>query len=321
MRPRLVMHLDSNSKAWTATVILQLVADGKLHLRDTVQRWLPGLLPNGGRITIRELLNHTSGLASARDFDPHLQAAISRVTDPALRARLVLALRRERSDPAARTPAMLLVRLVAAQPLLFPPGTGWHYTNEGYDILGMIAARAGGEPLGALYQRRIIEPLRLAGAAYRPQGVIKAAHPQEYSIGSHGSATDATGWYRGGNGAGAGIVADAADEGRFLTALMQGRLIPPAELRAMLTPTAVSENYGFGLVRTPSGCAGMAFQHGGAGYSTTSSVFVSRDGSRVAVVLADGNTLGSRLSLDPGGGNSVVIASLRLFCSAWGHNE
>src|SRR5690348_6921627 len=56
-------RVASLAKTYTATVVLQLVGEGKLRLTDTVERWLPGLVPGGDKINIRQLLNHTSGLA------------------------------------------------------------------------------------------------------------------------------------------------------------------------------------------------------------------------------------------------------------------
>ena len=64
MRPGARMRLESVSKLWTATLIMQLVARNRLSLDDTVEHWLPGLLPAGRRITVRELLDHTSGLVN-----------------------------------------------------------------------------------------------------------------------------------------------------------------------------------------------------------------------------------------------------------------
>ena len=68
MRPDARMRLESVSKLWTATLILQLAGEGKLRLDDTVEHRLPGLLPYGDRITIRELLNHTSGMIDNNDI-------------------------------------------------------------------------------------------------------------------------------------------------------------------------------------------------------------------------------------------------------------
>ena len=316
MQPNARMHLDSNSKAWTAALILQLVGEGRMRLDDTVEHWLPGLLPYGDRITVRELLNHTSGLIDDNDISSDPTRYIRKVNDPILRAEILRRWHREQVDPTAQAPTLLVVRFAAALPLRSVPGTTYHYSNIGYDVAGLIAAKVGGAPLATLFRRRIIEPLGLASAEYKPQGEVAGPHPRDYSVRLDGTLVDATGWYRLTHGAGAGIVSDAADEGHFLTALMQGKLLQPTELTAMKTPTAASGDYGLGLARRSSGCAGIVYQHGGASYSTTSSIFVSGDGKTVAVVLVNGNTLLVGSTLDPRGGNAVVAAANRLYCAA-----
>ena len=316
MPPDARLRLDSNSKAWTATLILQLAGEGKLRLDDTVARWLPGLLPDGGRITVRELLNHTSGLIDDNDVTQDPQRYLRQVHDSALRAEFVRLWQQERVDPTLEAPTTIWVRLAAALPLRSEPGTTYHYSNIGYAVAGLIAAKAGASPLAALYRQRIIEPLGLASVGFKPQGETGKGDPRDYSVRLNGTLVDATGWYRLGGGAAGGIVANAGDEAHFLTALMQGRLLQPAELQAMKTTTPASGNYGLGLERRQSGCAGVAYQHGGASYSTTSSILVSGDGTRVAVVLLNGNTLVIDSTLDPRAGNAAVAAAARLFCAA-----
>jgi D-alanyl-D-alanine carboxypeptidase len=316
MRPDAPMQLDSNTKAWTATVILQLVGEGKLRLDDTVERWLPGLLPDGGRITVRELLNHTSGLIDNNDITTDPLGYIGKVRDPALRNEILGTYRREQADPTATAPPIFFARFAAALPLRSTPGTTYHYSNIGYEIAGLIAARAGGAPLATLFRQRIIKPLDLSSAVYQPQGEISGAHPRDYSVHVDGTLVDATAWYRLGEGGDAGIVADAADEAHFLTALMQGRLLRPAQLAAMKTPPLIASTYALGLDVGAVPCAGVAYQHGGASYSTTSSIFVSDDGKRVGVILLNGNTLAGSSTLDPRAGNAAVAASRRLFCAA-----
>jgi D-alanyl-D-alanine carboxypeptidase len=105
------------TKTFVATVVLQLAAEGRLSLNDSVQKWLPGVITGHGyhpaRITIRELLQHTSGL---RDY---------------------------MSDPRAQTPQALAKtwrprQLVDAALRLGPPVPGWLYSNTNYILLGMI---------------------------------------------------------------------------------------------------------------------------------------------------------------------------------------
>ena len=104
-----------------------------------------------------------------------------------------------------------------------------------------------------------------------------------------GGRVDATAWH-GGIGAEGGIVANAEDEARFLMALMQGELLRPAELTALKTPaSSIGSDYALGFVVAQSGCAGIDYEHGGAGPGFKTSVLTSGDGKRVAVLLANGN--------------------------------
>ena len=105
------------------------VAEGRLSLEDTVERWLPGILPYGDQVTVRQLLNHTSGVP-----DYVVEPFVRLYTDPQEQFR-------------AWTPREL-VALVADQPPEFPPGTAWSYSNTGYVRAGMIVEAASGDTLG-----------------------------------------------------------------------------------------------------------------------------------------------------------------------------
>lgn len=309
MHPDARMRLESVSKAWTATVILQLVGEGRMRLGDTVARWLPGVLPYGGRITVRQLLNHTSGLIDNNDIGRDPARYIRQVRDPALRAELLRVAGRSAENPALRFPALLWARFAAALPLLSTPGTRYHYSNIGYEIAGMIAEKAGSSPLPGLYRERLIRPLALTSAAYDPQGEIRGPHPRGYRVEPDGTLVDATAWH-GGIGAEGGIVADAADEGRFLTALMSGRLLRAAELAALKTAPAIGSSYALGLTVDRTTCTGIAYQHNGGGPGFKTSTFVSGDGTRVAVLLLNGDTVDNRADV------TAYAAAKRLYCAA-----
>ena len=245
MWPSAPMHLDSQTKTWVATVILQLVAAGRMHLDDSVERWLPGVLPYGNRITVRELLDHTSGIVDQSTFDTDALRFIQRVHDPVLRPELLSFWQRLATDPTAEVPPSVALRFIATIPLLWKPGTEFHYSNIGYEIAGLIAARAGGAPLGTLLDQRISRPLRLASAAYVPGGEVGAPHPLDYTVGPDGAVREATDYYRADEGASGAMIANARDDARFLTALMQGRLLPSSELTAMRSPSAANPGYGY----------------------------------------------------------------------------
>lgn len=303
------MRLESVSKIYTATLILELAQEGTLRVGDTVARWLPGLLPYGRRITIRELLTMSSGLIDNNDFtnasDSVKSTYLARVEDPKLRAQLLAAAARADRNPAAVVPASLWVRWAAWQPLLFTPGGGYHYSNIGYDILGMIAARAGGKPLPVLYRDRIFRPLGLHETAYDPQGRISGAHARGYGIAPNGAQAETTDWHWG-VGAEGGIVSDAEDTATFLTALMRGKLLDRQHLVAM-------ENENFWLGGGFSGCPGSAYGWSGGGNGYKTDVWVADRGSRVAVLLLNARHWDTA---QPAADAAAHDAMAALYCSA-----
>ncbi|MGH3113506.1 MAG: serine hydrolase domain-containing protein, partial [Gaiellaceae bacterium] len=109
-------RIGSVTKTFTATIVLQLVAEGRLRLGDTLERYLPGVVPKGDKITIRQLLNHRSGLWNVTDH--------------------TLWLDRARRSPSTRPIDTL--RFAASHPLTFPPGSQWRYSNTNYIALGLV---------------------------------------------------------------------------------------------------------------------------------------------------------------------------------------
>lgn len=275
------MRLESVSKIWTGTLVLQLAQEGKLRLDDTVERRLPGMLPYGDEITIRQLLTHRSGIVDNNDVGKAPERYIARVRDPAARAGFARLARRLAADPSLEFPSTVWIKLAAWQPLLFRPGSDFHYSNIGFELLGLIAARASGETVPALYRERIFEPLGLEHTAYDPQGPIGGPHAHGYVVAVNGTLTDATAWH-GGIGAEGGLVSDASDTAAFLTDLMQGRLLDPPMLAAMKR-----DAFWRGGEGTPCGVA-YAYGYSGGGPGFKTDVWVSGDGSRVAVLLLNG---------------------------------
>jgi D-alanyl-D-alanine carboxypeptidase len=308
MKPDARLRLESVSKLWTATVIAKLASEGRLALDDTVARRAPGLLPFGDRITIRQLLNHTSGLLDNNDLSQNFLHWLARVRDPALRAQALSVAKAIATDPAHRYDDLLEIRVAGAVGLLAEPGTKYHYSNIGYKILGRIAERAGGAPLATLYRRFIIDPLHLKSAAYDPSGPIEGEHPLGYIVERNNRFVEASNFGAGALGAEGGIVSDAKDEATFLVALVRGKIVPEPYLRQMFVGSAVDPSYalGTGVVST---CAGPStYTHNGGGASWASSVAVSSDGSRVAVLLLNG-----RRQVDE---PAYAAAVFRLLCAA-----
>jgi D-alanyl-D-alanine carboxypeptidase len=297
MRPDARMRLDSVSKWWATAVVLQLAQEGKLRLGDTVQRWLPGLLPYGDRITIEQLMTDSSGLIDDNDVFGSPDAYLAHVKDARLRAQLAEVAARLRANPAAEASPLWMIRLAAWQPLLSAPGSRYHHSNIGWNIVGLIAARVGGRPLPVLYREWIFQPLGLNQTSYDPQGPIAGSHAQGYGIAGDGTLTDTTtrAPFKGADGA---IVSNAADTASFLTGLLGGKLVDRARLVAL---------WGGGA---ESGCARGAYVGSGAGDAYKTNILVSGDGSRVTVLLLNGRTASGS------GDETAAGAALRLYCAA-----
>jgi D-alanyl-D-alanine carboxypeptidase len=303
MRPDARMRLESISKIYTATLILRLAEQGRLRLGDTVERRLPGLLPYGEKITIRQLLTMRSGLFDRSDVERDGERYVARIKDRRLVARLRAVSRRTDANPATEVDPMWWIRMAAWQPLLFAPGTDYHYSNVGYELLGLIAERAGGKPLAELYRQHIFEPLGLRQTAYDAQGPIAGPHASGYLLQPDGTTADATEWHWG-VGADAGIVSDARETAAFLTALMRGKLLGRQSLEGMR-----GEDLWAGGKR--SGC-GRVYGWSGAAVGYKTDAWASADGTRVVVLLlnarrADPNHQGDARATD---------SAMALYCSA-----
>jgi D-alanyl-D-alanine carboxypeptidase len=276
------MRIESNSKTWLTAVILQLAQEGKLSLDDSVAHWLPGLLrAHGIEITIRELLYDTSGLIDDNDVyrlsPSRLSAAFARVGDAKLRAQLLATAARVRANPRAPVSALLFIRLAAWQPLVAAPGTTYHHSNIGWNVAGLIAAKAGGKPLPVLYRERIFEPLRLEHTAFSPQGPIAGPHAHGYARDGKGKLVDTTAMHPAKFADGA-IVTNAQDEAAFLRAAMNGTLFPKALWLDL-----------YGSPAGATGCGSPAYAGEGEGDGYHSYVRYDGSGNRVAVLLLNEN--------------------------------
>ena len=179
------------------------------------------------------------------------------MTDPALKAQLLRVARRLEQTPTAEFSPVLWVKLAAFQPLLAEPGTNYHYSNIGFEILGLIAARASGQSIESLYRERIFEPLGLTHTAYDPQGPISGQHARGYNVGPDGRLIDMTAAHAG-IGAEGAVVSNAEDTAHFLVSLMQGKLLGPEQL-------ALMKQGGFWSGGNPTGCGDVAYGHSGGG--------------------------------------------------------
>ncbi len=253
MQPGLHFRAGSLTKSLVATLVLQLVAEGRLSLSDTLERWLPAILPYGDRVTIHQLLNHTSGV-------PDYWAAVERTLYGSRQGRL-----------RAWTP-QALVGLVADQPPGLPPGTAWSYSNTGYVLLGLTVETATGDTLARELGRCIFGPLGLRDTSLpgnspgipspTSRGYSLPLSPQGEVI--TGPLLDFTTQNPSWAWAAGALVSTLEDLGHFFRALLGGRLLPPRLLAEMLStvtvppgsvPLPLYDSYGLGLleVETPAG--------------------------------------------------------------------
>jgi D-alanyl-D-alanine carboxypeptidase len=278
MRPGDRFRVASVTKTFVATVVLQLVGEGRLRLNDTVERRLPGLLPQGRRITLRQLLNHTSGLYDFVD-DARFQARFLR-------------------DIRLVVPPRQTVGIAAARPLRFAPGTGWAYSNTGYQILGLMIERVTHEPLKQALTRRIFEPLALRHTSFEPRPSLPEPVAHGYALHGgqlpipYGRRLDVTQSAGGGAWADGAIVSNVDDIARFYGALFSGKLLRRDLLREMERPVETDlpvRRAGLGVFRSALAC-GYAWGHEGAMPGYLTQALVSKDGSRVVVMAANGDS-------------------------------
>ena len=278
------VRVGSLTKTFVATVVLQLAAERLLSISDTVSRWLPGLVPGGAGITIRELLQHTSGIYSYTNDPGFLQALFS--------------------DPTRVWRPAELVRIAVAHPPVFPPGTSLAYSNTDYVLLGMIIQAATGHPVGQQLQARIFTPLGLRDT-YLPYANphLRTPYAHGYLLGQPGATgpADATVVTPSWAGAAGGIVSTAADLARFYTALLSGKLLPAAQLQQMMTtipiPMGQGVGYGLGVESVPLPC-GTAWGHTGDFPGYFGNAFTTTGGSSQAVVLVNADGLSAQQQND-----------------------
>jgi D-alanyl-D-alanine carboxypeptidase len=260
-------RIGSLTKTFVSTVVLQLVDEGRLSLSDSVEHWLPGLVPGGAKISVRQLLNMRAGLYDYLNEDKTI-----------LRRYLT-------GDLKHRYSPEELVGLATAHKPHFDPGASWSYCNTCYILLGLIVEKATGHTIDAELKRRIFGPLRLRGTSFDSEPLISGSHSHGYVLlGKRlvdvSVASPSPAWAAG------GIVSTADDVERFFSALGQGRLLTADLVREMRTTTTGSNGYGLGYARVQAPCATLWGNHGDfLGYNT--SAWGTADGSRQLVVFVN----------------------------------
>ncbi|MGV9294326.1 serine hydrolase domain-containing protein [Amycolatopsis sp. NPDC003676] len=254
-------RIGSATKMFTSAVVLQLVAEHRIQLDTPVEQYLPGLLPHGNEITVRMLLQHTSGLYDYTESLPLLGAGFEKI-------------RFQHPSPES------MVAVSTAKPLHFPPGSKHSYSNTNFIVLGMLIERTTGHAWGDEAARRILRPLGLHHTSVPGDRTgIPGPHAHGYQE-MNGKLVDVTelnpsmAWSAG------EIISTTADLDRFVRALAAGRVVPPDLLAQMTAPRSATEEYGLGLRTPATACGARVFGHTGGipGFQTVA--FTSPDGKQ-----------------------------------------
>lgn len=260
-------RIGSVNKTFTGTLVLQLAEQGKLSLEDPIGSYVPGV-PNGDAVTLRMLLNMTSGLASYTADQQFIDQLFS--------------------DPRrVRTPDELLA-IGLAMPPLFAPGEKFYYSNTNTVLLGKVIEKVTGKPYDKALQEQILDPLALNRTSMPgPDGTLPDPHAKGFTLqGTPDSSTtpvDTTDWNPTWAWT-AGQMISTADDllvyGRAL-GMGQGLLGTDAQVNRL---ASVPERAGYGLA---AGCIDGWFGHTGElpGYNT--SVFYDTTTDTTVVVLAN----------------------------------
>ena len=268
-------RIASTTKTFVATVVLQLVGEDRLSLDDTVEEHLPGVVSGGGHdgsaITIRDLLQHTSGIY---DYN----------NDEAWNPFNALEIFEERRfyhyQPAE------LVAVAMRHPPIFEPGTARSYSNTNYVLAGMIIEAVTGNPWAEEVRDRIIEPLGLAQTTIANGPEMPDPHARGYyQFPDGGPLVDVTLLDPSAGDAGGAIISTPEDVTRFFSALLGGELLAPELLAEMQDSVPEGDGrYGLGLGWSPLSCGGGYWRHGGAVPGYLSYEGFNEDGSRGVVL-------------------------------------
>lgn len=281
-------RVGSITKTFVATVVLQLEAEGRLSLDDTVDEWLPGVVEGNGnhgdRITLRQLLNHTSGIHNYTADEEFVRTYFAR--DGFLE---------HRYDTV--TPRQLVAIATAHEPD-FEPGTDWRYSNTNYILAGMVIEEATGRPYAEEVRRRIIDPLKLRATSV-PGTRVTLPRPSSRAYSklaetATGPTYDVTRLNPSLAGSSGEMISDSADLNRFYTALLRGRLLPAEQLAEMTTtvPAMPGASYGLGLIKRELDCGVTVWGHGGGIHGSSSEAVTTRDGRHALAFNFNGDWSG-----------------------------
>ncbi|MET9383069.1 serine hydrolase domain-containing protein [Streptomyces sp. NPDC002928] len=227
----------STTKVVTAAAVLRLAADRKIDLSKPVQHYLPGLLGKDFRpITVRQLLNHTSGIPAGDGLGNTFEELYAHRFD-------------------TLTPQQVVASAAAKGPE-FCPGKRQHYLNINYTILGLLIEKVTGQPYATAATRLVLAPAGMRDTYFPGTDPrIIGPHNHGYQVVKKADGTtefvDVTEWNQADRFAAGDMISTTADLERLLTSLFRGRIVPQPQLREMFTVPAGIDGatYSAGLQR------------------------------------------------------------------------
>lgn len=234
-------EIGSVTKQFTAAAVLLLRDEGKLSLDDSITTYLPDYPTQGHTITLKRLLNHTSGIKGYTELDAFGDFML---------------LQRPRED---------LVKLFAAQPLDFPPGDEQIYNNSAFFLLGLVIERVSGQAYQAFVQQRLFDRVGMRDSYYCSERTIRKRHAHGYDSGPDGLQLKGYLNHLWPYAAGS-LCSTTADLVAWTQALHAGRVVSAASYKEMITPGLLNDGtatrYGYGIGVADLG-GRRAIAHGG----------------------------------------------------------
>ncbi len=230
MRTDFYSRIGSETKTFTITGVLQLVDDGAVGLDDPIADYVAGV-PEGDRITLRELARMQSGLFNYSEDEAFGRALVT--------------------DPYRPFTPQELLGYAFAHPLDFPPGEGFHYSNTNTVLLGLVIEEVSGLPLHEFLERNVLEPLELEHTSFPTDNSFPEPHAQGYTTATlDGSETVATDWNPSWGWAAGAMISTLDDLRTWARAVATGTLLEPetqAQRLETVTPPGFNPQAGYGL--------------------------------------------------------------------------
>lgn len=275
MGPATRFRIGSITKTFVATVVMQLVDEGRIELDGPIAGQLPDSIPGGDRITVRQVLNHTSGL-----YDYMKEEGMST--------------NRWRGDArfASYQPRQLLATALRHEPY-FAPGTRFRYSNTNYIVAGLLIEHVTGRPYGTEIADRILTPLGLTATTV-PGNEPRLPHPALAAYRTiDGESTAVTDMNPSLDWAAGEMVSTTADLEKFFAALLSGELTSPnalAQMRNTVSMGGMGFHYGLGLQRFDPPCGDSVWGHGGELLGYLSYAYRSDQGRAMTMVTASADS-------------------------------